>query len=133
MEWIILLVYSLICYGIANTVIFAHGPFHCFDKMHEIAEKIHPQLEEMLSCFICSGWWLGFLMSVVNLLLFPTVTFTPMSIIGLPISYWYITVFLDGAFVSGSNWLINTIQNYLETNSVENEQGNNDGDSNLQE
>ena len=40
----------------------------------------------------------------------------------LPLEYWYITVFLDGAFVSSSNWLINTIQNYFETNSYE--QGN---------
>lgn len=122
MQWLILFIYVIICYGIANTIIYAHGPFHCFDKMHEIAKKIHPQLDEMLSCFICSGWWLGFGMSVLNLLLFPTILLTPMLFINLPLEYWYITVFLDGAFVSSSNWLINTIQNYFETNSYE--QGN---------
>jgi hypothetical protein len=89
--------------------------------MHEIARKIHPQLDEMLSCFICSGWWIGFAMSALNILFVPTVTFTPMMMIGLPIEYWYVTIFLDGAFVSSSNWLINTAQNYLETNSINDE------------
>jgi hypothetical protein len=104
----------VICYGIANTIIYSHGPFHCFDAMHRIAKAIHPQLDEMLSCFICSGWWLGFFMSGLNILFVPEIRITPMNMIGLPIEYWYVTVFLDGAFVSGSNWLINTIQDALE-------------------
>lgn len=120
MSWISLFIYMIVCYGIANTIIFAHGPFHCFDKMHEIALKIHPQLEEMLSCFICSGWWLGFLMSALNLLFLPTLALTPMMMLALPIKYWYVTVFLDGAFVSGSNWLINIIEDYLESNTPNN-------------
>ena len=118
MNWIVLFIYMIICYGIANTIIYAHGPFHCFDKMHEIAQRIHPQLEEMLSCFICSGWWLGFAMSALNLWVLPTMAFTPMAMIDLPIKYWYFTMFFDGAFVSSSNWLINTLQNYFETNSI---------------
>lgn len=114
MNWLILFIYMVICYGIANTIIYSHGPFHCFDAMHRIAKAIHPQLDEMLSCFICSGWWLGFFMSGLNILFAPEIRITPMNMIGLPIEYWYVTVFLDGAFVSGSNWLINTIQDALE-------------------
>lgn len=117
MNWLILFIYAIICYGIANTIIYANGPFHCFVKMHEIAKKIHSQLDEMLSCFICSGWWLGFIMSALNLYFIPSIAITPMIMIGIPMKYWYVTIFFDGAFVSGSNWLINTIQNYLETNS----------------
>ena len=111
---LILLIYIIICYGIANTIIYANGPFHCFVKMHEVAAKIHPHLEEMLSCFICSGWWLGFFMSLLNLFVFTSIAFTPLTMIGLPMEYWYISVFFDGAFVSGSNWLINTVQEALE-------------------
>ena len=120
MYWLILVIYMIVCYGIANTIIYANGPFHCFAKMHEIAKKIHPQLDEMLSCFICSGWWLGFGMSALNLWILPSVILTPMIMIGLPLEYWYVTMFLDGAFVSSSNWLINTVQNYFETNSNSN-------------
>jgi len=114
MYWLILVIYMIVCYGIANTIIYANGPFHCFVKMHEIAKKIHPQLDEMLSCFICSGWWLGFGMSALNLWILPSVILTPMIMIGLPLEYWYVTIFLDGAFVSSSNWLINTLQEALE-------------------
>ena len=39
MDWIVLFIYMIICYGIANTIIYANGPFHCFVKMHEIAKK----------------------------------------------------------------------------------------------
>lgn len=120
MSWLILFIYIIICYGIANTIIYANGPFHCFVKMHEIAEKIHPQLNEMLSCFICSGWWLGFFMSALNMALFPMVALTPMAMVSLPLEYWYITVFLDGAFVSSTNWLINTIQDALERSNSQN-------------
>ena len=114
MSWIVLFIYMIVCYGIANTIIYANGPFHCFAKMHEIAQKIHPQLNEMLSCFICSGWWLGFMFSAMNLLLFPYLAVTPMMMLALPMKYWFITVFLDGAFVSSTNWLINTVQDALE-------------------
>lgn len=115
MSFVILLIYAIICYGIANTVIFANGPFHIFVKMHNIAAKIHPQLEEMLSCFICSGWWIGFIMSGINLYFFPWMEFTPMSIVGFPLDFWYITMFLDGAFTSGMNWLIHTTQEAIES------------------
>jgi len=118
---LILFIYMIVCYGIANTIIFAHGPFHCFDKMHQLAMKIHPQLEEMLSCFICSGWWIGFFFSALNFFFVPSLTLTPMMMCCLPFEYWYVTIFLDGAFVSGSNWLINTVQNYLESNSRDDE------------
>lgn len=114
MNLLTLFIYTIAMYGIANTVIYAHGPFHIFDKLHEILPKIHPQLEEMMSCFICSGWWYGFLFSALNLFIFTSVAFTPMNIIGLPISSWYITLFLDGAYTSGSIWLVNTIQDTLE-------------------
>lgn len=116
-----LFVYMIVCFGIANTIIYANGPFHCFVKMHEIAKRIHPQLDEMLSCFICSGWWLGFFMSAMNLLLLQDAPFTPMNIIGLPLEYWYITIFLDGAFVSSSNWLISTVQEAIERSGTHNE------------
>lgn len=107
-------IYMLVCYGIANTIIYAHGPFHMFDAMHKIAYKIHPQIEEMLSCFICSGWWIGFIFSISNIWLFDSVPFTPINLIGIGDNLWYITVFLDGAFVSASNWLINIIEDRIE-------------------
>lgn len=111
---LILLIYTVMCYGLANTLIYARGPFHIFDAMHKIANKIHPQLEEMLSCFICLDWWIGFLFGALDIFVFTSIAFTPMGLIGLPLEYWYVSVFLDGAFTSGAVWLINTVQDALE-------------------
>ena len=116
-EALILFIYAVTCYGIANTIIYARGPFHIFEKMHEWAKKIHPQLDEMLSCFICFDWWLGFLFGALDLFLLTSIAVTPMSLIGLPTQYWYASIFLDGAFTSGMVWLINTVQEALERSS----------------
>lgn len=120
MESIYLFIYIMVCYGIANTIIYAHGPFHIFDAMHNIARKIHPQLEELLSCFICSGWWLGFIMSAINLIWLQDISFTPMNMLHLPTDYWPLIVFFDGAFVSATNWLINVIEERIENNDSNN-------------
>lgn len=112
-------IYMMVCYGIANTIIYANGPFHCFVMMHKVAKWIHPQLDEMLSCFICSGWWIGFGMSALNMLAFPWAHFTPMSMFMLPTEYWYVTVFLDGAFVSASNWILNNAEEALERSNAD--------------
>ena len=114
MQFLILFVYLFVSYGIANTIIYGHGPFHCFDKMHVLFEKIHPQLNEMFSCFICLPWWIGFFFSSLTLLFIPSLLFTPMSFVGLPIEYWYVTVFLDGAFTSGAIWFLNNVEEALE-------------------
>ena len=118
---LIIFIYLVACYGIANTIIYARGPFHIFDALHEMAKKIHPQLEEMLSCFICLDWWIGFAFSLLDTFVLTGIAFTPMALLGLPLEYWYVSMFLDGAFTSGAVWLINTVQDALE-------RSNSDGD-----
>ena len=115
-----ILIYSLICYGICNTIIFSHGPFHCFDKMHEFFSKHIPMLEEMTSCFICLPWWCGFVLSALNLLFIPLTPLTPMNILLADKTLWYVIIFFDGAFTTAVCWLINTVQECIErTNSNE--------------
>jgi len=109
-----LLIYFLLAYGICNTIIHANGPFHVFVKLHEYLESVHPQLNELISCFICLPYWFGFFASALNLLLFPTVAFTPMSMVITSKSLWYVIVFFDGAITSGGCWLIHTFQEMME-------------------
>lgn len=111
---ITLLIYVIVCYGVANTVIFARGPFHVFEKMHSYFTEHHPMLEELSSCFICSGWWYGLVFSAINMTFFPGTPVTPMAIIGIPSELWYVTLFCDGAFTSGALWLTHTCQGALE-------------------
>lgn len=103
-------IYCILAYGLANTIIYSNGPFHMFVHMHKLAERIHPQLEEMLSCFICLPYWIGFTFSAVDALLVDGVSLTPMNMVFHGHLPWYIIMFLDGIFTSGAVWLINTLQ-----------------------
>ncbi len=114
MQLSLLIIYSFICYGICNIIIFANGPFHIFKKMHEHFKENYPVLEEMMSCFICLPTWCGFVLSAVNLIFFPLVPFTPMNIVLSDKIFWPIIIFLDGMFTSGACWLIHTTQEAIE-------------------
>lgn len=109
-----LVVYTLVCYGIANTIIYANGPFHVFAYMHKFCDKHLPQMEELLSCFICLPWWIGMVLSALDYFLLDTHVVTPMNNIMGDSEYWYAIIFIDGAFTTGIVWLINTIQSKYE-------------------
>ena len=114
MQLFSLIIYSCICYGICNIIIFANGPFHVFKKMHEYLKEKHPILEEMMSCFICLPTWCGFVLSAVNLIFFPLIPFTQMNSISLTKELWPIIIFLDGMFTSGICWVLHTFQEMME-------------------
>lgn len=114
MQLSLLIIYSFICYGICNIIIYANGPFHIFKKMHEYLKEKHQVLDEMMSCFICLPVWCGFVLSTVNLIFFPLIPFTPMNSILLAKELWPIIVFLDGMFTSGMCWIINIFEEMME-------------------
>lgn len=107
-------IYSIVAYGICNIIIFGNGPFHLIKKFHEYLKPKHPILNEMFSCFICLPTTMGFLFSAMNLLLLPTIAFTPMNMLVADKAMWPVIVFLDGMFTSGICWLIHTLQEMME-------------------
>lgn len=109
-----LIIYFLLAYGICNMIIFANGPFHIFLKMHEYFKEKHPMLEEMTSCFICLPTWAGMFFSIVNLLFFAYIPFTPMNFIIADKALWPIIVVFDGLITSGGCWLLHTCQEAVE-------------------
>ena len=116
-----LIIYFLLAYGICNIIIFAKGPFHIFDKMHNFFKEKWPMMEEMTSCFICLPTWCGFFLSAINLLFFPNVMFSPMNMIILNKMLWPIIIFFDGLLTSGGCWLIHTTQEAIERSNNVNE------------
>lgn len=108
------IVYCILAYGLANTLIYANGPFHIFAHMHRILPKIHPHLEEMFSCFICLPYWIGFFFSALDIFLFEDFSFTPMNICLGASCPWWLVILFDGIFTSGAVWLINTVQSKYE-------------------
>jgi len=114
MELIIIFIFSLIVYGISNTIVFANGPFHIFKKMHEYLEVHYPILNEGMSCMICCPWWVSMIISTINILFFPQLPITPMNYVLNDKILFPFIIFFDGAIGSGINWLIHSTQEALE-------------------
>lgn len=115
-----LFIYCLMVYGLCNIIIFGNGPFHFIKKTHEWLQPRYPMLNEMLTCFICLPTQCGFVFSALNILLFPTLGFTPMNTLFDDKALWPIIIFLDGMFASGIIWLIHTFQEMMERIGINN-------------
>jgi len=109
-----LIIFVLLIYGICNIIVFANGPFHVFQKMHELFREKHPVLEELTSCMICLPTWVGMFVSAVNLLFFPLFSLSPMNALIADKAVWPIIIFFDGLIGSGANWLVHTFQEMME-------------------
>jgi hypothetical protein len=113
-DWVVIFVFSIVAYAISNHFVYAHGPMHLYDKIRELAEKIHPNLGELFGCMICFPTWVGFILSAANSWLLPSVELTPMMLLLGSLAPWWVIMILDGFFASGIVWLINTVQEALE-------------------
>ena len=58
-SWFVVFVFSVIVYSISNHFVYAHGPMHVYDKIRNIAQRIHPNLGELFECMICFPTWVG--------------------------------------------------------------------------
>jgi hypothetical protein len=113
-EWIIIFIFSIVAYGISNHFVYAHGPFHIYDKIREIAGKIHENLGELFQCMICFPTWVGFILSLLNFFFIPRLDLTPGMVLMSGYAPWWAIMILDGFFSSGIVWLIHTLQEALE-------------------
>lgn len=118
--WFLTFVFSMLVYSISNHFVYAHGPFHLYDKIRHLAETVHPQLGELFSCMICFPTWVGMSLSALNVLLLPSMFLTPMYIILGSSAPWWVIIALDGFFGSAVGWLIDTIQISLERSNQDN-------------
>lgn len=112
---IIVFLYSILAYSISNMFVFAIGPFHIFEKIREFVSSKSEMLAELFSCMICFPANVGWVLSLLNLLILPNTPLTPFNALlygqGLPI----IIVLCDLFYTSGIVWLIHSLQEYLET------------------
>ena len=113
-NWIVIFVFFIVSYAISNHFVYAHGPAHIYDKIRDIANKIHSNLGELFSCMICFPTWVGFILSACNSFFYPTLALTPFMLLLGAVAPWWVIMILDGFFASGIVWLIHTAQEALE-------------------
>jgi hypothetical protein len=108
------IIYIFLSYGISNILVFAAGPFHIFKFYRENIGKIHPHLEEVANCMICTPTWVGIILSLVNIFLVPNFPFTPYNEIIRNKDFWLLIILLDGCTTSGLVWILHTFQEMCE-------------------
>ena len=106
--------YIFLLYGLSNMVVFANGPFHVFEKWRNFSHNIHEQFGELFTCMMCFSTWVGLALSLINNLIFPTVSFTAFNIIlGSVVPWWFIAI-LDMGFASAVVWLLHQLEEMME-------------------
>lgn len=112
---IVILVYLFASYGLCNVLVYGTGPFDIILKIHSLAGRIHHTFSDMLSCMMCTSTNIGWMASLFNILIVPSVPITPMMVLfggGAP---WWLTIFMDTFVTTGVVWLIHTAQESLES------------------
>lgn len=111
----VFLVYIIFAYSLSNLFVFAHGPFHLFDHIRNLAARISENVGELFQCMICFPTWVGMGSSLANHFLLPIVPLTPMALlVGQSLVPWWVMMILDGVITSGGVWLIHTFQEMME-------------------
>jgi len=114
-----LFVYIITAYGLSNIIVYSSGPFNLFSKIRTYsAEYLPSNLGEVFSCMICFPTWVGIFASLANYFLLPSINFTP-SFLLFPNASIFFAIIIDACFTSGIVWLIDTLENYYEKNTLE--------------
>lgn len=108
-----ILIYILFAYGLSNLLVYGSGPFNMLTKFREICGSILKTLGDMLNCMMCTSANIGWITSLLNILLIST-PLTPMMILYGGMIPWYVIVFGDLCITSGAVWLLHTLQEYME-------------------
>jgi len=123
MSIFLLLVYALTCYGISNMIIYSNGPGDIFLKFRKLTNDIHPKLGELFSCMMCLPFWIGVIISAMDLFLLTGIAFAPYNLIPYDVMltslsdkaiYYTFVVTFDGFVSSATTWVIHNIEEFFE-------------------
>ena len=118
---VIFIIFCFTCYSFVNMLLYFSGPFGIFEHIRNIAGKISPRMGELFSCPACASTWVSFFLSALNLLIIPSVPFTPFNLILGSTGLWWLIILLDGLCGSGTTWLLFKFEDFLVSNTKQDE------------
>ena len=102
-------------YGLSNLLVYGYGPFDIIERFRLIVNRISRPIGKMFECMMCTSANIGWIVSLLDIFVFTTINFTPFNILINNDMLWYLIIPMDLCFTSGIVWLINTVQNYIES------------------
>ena len=122
MSWLILICYFFAAFGACNVIAFGEGPWGIFEKIRNVAYNHWPRMYRMLTCMMCLPANFGWVFSLFNWFVIPSIPLTPFNIILAGTTYWFIAIIMDAVITSGVVWLISRVDDALER--PDNNEGN---------
>ena len=103
-----LLLIILLTYGMSNIIVFGS----IFEKTRETLEVYSPNFfGKLVNCMMCTPFWVGFILSTTSIVMGYN-QLSPFYSHG--VTNVLFSIFLDSCLLSGTTWLIHTIQEKLE-------------------
>lgn len=121
---LIIFIYCIAVYGLSNMMVFSSGPFNIFEKIREWSSYISEHFSTLFNCMICLPANIGWIMSLIDWFLLPTIGITPFNILLQETNLWWIALICDCCFTSGIVWIIHNVESFFESIS--------NGNSNIQ-
>ena len=121
---LIIFIYCITVYGLSNMMVFSSGPFNIFEKIREWSAYISEHFSTLFNCMICLPANIGWIMSLIDWFLLPTIGITPFNILLHGTNLWWVALICDCCFTSGIVWIIHNVESFFESIS--------NGNSNIQ-
>lgn len=109
----IFLVFSFVCYGATELVVYMRGPFAIMEKFRNMMGKLHPEFGLLLGCEYCTCMWVSILLSIINMIVTPTIAFTPFNLILGSSGIWWLIIILDSLLGCAVSWLLFRLEDAL--------------------
>lgn len=94
------LIWSIISYGISSIIVESI----LFRWIRNVVKRRYEMLHSLITCMLCTGVWVGFLMSVN--------VWSPSGEVFKYQNPYYVQVFIDGILSSQIVWLMCLIEKY---------------------
>lgn len=112
---LIIVLYIFAVYGFSNMMVFGSGPFKMFEKTREWSNNISPHFGTLFSCMMCFPANIGWIVSLIDWFLLPTIAITPFNIMLIGTNLWWVALLGDCCLTSGAVWIIHNIESFFES------------------
>ena len=96
-------------------MVFGSGPFKIFEKTRSWSNNISPHFGTLFSCMMCLPANIGWIVSLIDWFLLPTIAITPFNIMLIGTNLWWVALLGDCCLTSGAVWIIHNIESFFES------------------
>lgn len=112
---LVIFLYIIMAYGFSNMIVYGSGPFRIFEHIRNTSNNISEHFGSMFSCMMCFPANIGWIISVIDWFLLPSIAITPFNIFLLGTNLWWVALIADCCFTSGAVWIIHNVESFFES------------------